>query len=166
MTARVATGRAVTPTLLRRAAPPVFDYLGFNPQHRALIHAAHRDVVHAPGGTAYWALETRGLNVDGVEMAGKTGTAQVYSITPEERAAGVREQEDLPWRLRNHGLFVAYAPAEAPRYAVAVVVEHGGGGSTAAARPARDILRDRILRNPSGARPVPAAAGAAAAGGR
>jgi penicillin-binding protein 2 len=82
-------------------------------------------------------------------MAGKTGTAQVYSISAEERARGVREQADLPWRLRNHGLFIGYGPVERPRYAVAVVVEHGGGGSTAAARPARDILRDLIRRDPS-----------------
>jgi penicillin-binding protein 2 len=65
----------------------------------------------------------------------------------------VREQADLPWRLRNHGLFIGYAPADRPKYAVAVVVEHGGGGSTAAARPARDILRDLVLRDPS-SRPV------------
>ena len=70
-----------------------------------------------------------------------------------KRARGVRDQADLPWRLRNHGLFVGYAPAAAPRYAVAVVVEHGGGGSVAAARPARDILRDLVERDPS-ARPV------------
>jgi hypothetical protein len=72
-----------------------------------------------------------------------------HSITAEERASGLRGQDDLPWRLRNHGLFIGYAPAASPRYAVAVVVEHGGGGSTAAARPARDILRDLVERDPA-----------------
>ena len=73
-------------------------------------------------------------------MAGKTGTSQVFSITAAERAAGVRSQDELPWNRRDHGLFVAFAPFDAPRYAVTVVVEHGGGGSTAAAPIARDIM--------------------------
>lgn len=102
-------------------------------------------MVEEPGGTSY---SLRGLGIDGVDMAGKTGTAQVYSISAEERAAGVRDQEDLPWRLRDHGLFMCYAPADKPKYAVVVVVEHGGG-SSAATRPARDILRRTIIRDPS-----------------
>lgn len=148
MTARLASGKAVTPTLLRRSEPVEFEDLGVPEAHRERIHRAMRAVVHEPGGTSYWTLQ--GLGVEGVEMAGKTGTAQVYSITAAERAAGVRDQEDLPWRLRNHGLFIGYAPAADPKYAVAVVVEHGGGGSSAAARPARDILRDLIERDPAG----------------
>jgi len=109
-------------------------------------------VVNEPGGTAYWTLHP-GLGVPDAQMCGKTGTAQVYSITPEERARGVRDQDDLPWRLRNHGLFVGYAPSDNPRYAVAVVVEHGMGGTRSAARPARDILRDLVERDPAGSRP-------------
>lgn len=154
MTARLATGRMVEPTLLPRVQAQAFEPIGFSALHLQRVREALRAVVHEPGGTSYWTLDAgRGLNIDGVEMAGKTGTAQVYSISAEERAAGVREQEDLPWRLRNHGLFIGYAPADRPKYAVAVVVEHGGGGSTAAARPARDILRDLILRDPA-SRPV------------
>ncbi len=75
-----------------------------------------------------------------VLMAGKTGTSQVRNITAAERAAGVTRNEDLPWERRDHALFVCYAPADNPRVAVSVVVEHGGGGSTAAAPLARDIL--------------------------
>ncbi|MCR9128577.1 MAG: penicillin-binding protein 2 [Alphaproteobacteria bacterium] len=154
MTARLATGRMVEPTLLPRTPGHDFEPVGFSALHLQRVREALRAVVHEPGGTAYWPLDAgRGLNVDGVEMAGKTGTAQVYSISSEERAAGVRDQEDLPWRLRNHGLFIGYAPADRPKYAIAVVVEHGGGGSTSAARPARDILRDLIVRDPS-SRPV------------
>ena len=154
MTARVASGRKVEPTLHLRDGPIEFESLGFNETYRELVHQAMRGAVHEPGGTSYWTLDAgRGLNIDGVEMCGKTGTAQVYSISAEERAAGVREQEDLPWRLRDHGLFVGYAPAAAPRYVVSVVVEHGGGGSRAAARPARDILRALIERDPS-TRPI------------
>ncbi len=164
MTTRVATGRLITPTLLPRPAPQ-FEPLDVNPEHLALIDDAMRAVVHEPGGTAYWPLDAgQALGPDGPQMCGKTGTAQVYSISAEERARGVRDQEDLPWRLRNHGLFVGYGPVERPRYAVAVVVEHGGGGSTAAARPARDILRDLIRRDPASRRIGPLATSTRRAG--
>ena len=73
-------------------------------------------------------------------MAGKTGTSQVRNITAAERARGVISNDQLPWERRDHALFVCYAPVEAPRYAVSVVVEHGGGGSAVAAPVARDIL--------------------------
>ena len=73
-------------------------------------------------------------------MAGKTGTSQVRNITAAERARGVISNDDLPWERRDHALFVAFAPADAPRIAVSVVVEHGGGGSTVAAPIARDII--------------------------
>jgi len=153
MTARVATGKAVTPTLFPRGPNHQFEDLGFNQENLERVHQALRAVVHEPGGTSYWTLGGgRGLGIEGVEMCGKTGTAQVYSITPEERAAGVRDQEDLPWRLRNHGLFIGFAPADNPRYAVVVVVEHGGG-SSAAIQPAVAMLRDLIERDPA-ARPV------------
>ena len=72
-------------------------------------------------------------------MAGKTGTSQVRRITADERARGVTRNADLPWERRDHALFVNFAPVANPRFAVAVVVEHGGGGSTAAAPIGRDI---------------------------
>ena len=77
--------------------------------------------------------------VEAMRMAGKTGTSQVRNITAAERARGVSRNEDLPWERRDHALFVNFAPYDNPKYAVAVVVEHGGGGSTAAAPIARDI---------------------------
>jgi penicillin-binding protein 2 len=61
-------------------------------------------------------------------------------ITAEERLHGVIKNEDLPWKLRDHALFVAFAPAQAPRYAVSVLVEHGGGGAKTAAPIGRDVL--------------------------
>jgi penicillin-binding protein 2 len=141
----VASGRAVTPTLYRNALARPAPYIGVTDEALAQVRNGLRAVVHEPGGTSY---SLGGLGIEGVEMAGKTGTAQVYSITAEERAAGVRDQEDLPWRLRDHGLFMCYAPADNPKYAVVVVVEHGGG-SSAATRPARDILRRVVARDPS-----------------
>lgn len=145
MTARVASGRAVQPTLYRNALAPPAPHIGVSDEVLARVRSGLRAVVHEPGGTSY---SLGGLGIDGVEMAGKTGTAQVYSITAAERASGVREQADLPWRLRDHGLFMCYAPADRPKYACVVVVEHGGG-SSAATRPARDILRRVVARDPS-----------------
>jgi penicillin-binding protein 2 len=73
-------------------------------------------------------------------VAGKTGTSQVRNITAQERALGVTKNEDLPWDRRDHALFVCFAPFDKPKYAVSVVVEHGGGGSKAAAPIARDVM--------------------------
>ena len=145
MTARVASGRAVEPTLYRNAMAPPAPHMGLRDDVMLRVRDAMRAAAEEPGGTSF---SLGGLGIDGVEMAGKTGTAQVYSITAAERDAGVRTQLDLPWRLRDHGLFVCYAPADVPKYAVVVVVEHGGG-SSAATRPARDILRRVVARDPS-----------------
>ena len=73
-------------------------------------------------------------------LAGKTGTAQVRRITAQERKIGVKKNEDLPWRKRGHALFTGYAPTNKPKYAISVIVEHGGGGSAVAAPIARDIM--------------------------
>lgn len=151
MEARLASGRYVQPRLYADAPIIRGEPIDVDPGHLAMVLDGLRAVVHEPGGTSYYTLG--GLGVEGVEMAGKTGTAQVFSITAAEREAGIRSQDDLPWRLRDHGLFVCHAPADLPRYAVATVVEHGGGGSRAAARPARDILRFLIERDPSAAGP-------------
>ena len=93
-------------------------------------------VMNTQRGTAHGSR----IVAEGMRMAGKTGTSQVRNITAAERARGVIRNEDLPWIRRDHALFVCYAPFEAPRYACALVVEHGGGGSAAAAPLARDIM--------------------------
>ena len=140
MTARLATGHEVTPRLVHKidgveqptglGAP-----LGLNENNLRRIRAAMYDVCNTERGTAYASR----IVADGMRMAGKTGTSQVRRITLEERARGVIRNADLPWERRDHALWVNFAPFEAPRYAVAVVVEHGGGGSTAAAPIGRDI---------------------------
>src|SRR5690606_39192597 len=96
-------------------------------------------VVNEPGGTAGRAR----LPTADVLMAGKTGTSQVHS------ASSGRRSQELEWHQRDHGLFVCYAPAGAPRYAVAVIVEHGGSGSAAAAPVARDIMIELIGKDPA-----------------
>ena len=147
MTARLANGGfAVTPRLVGekpagyrtgyRKASTKFRRLGFNAAHLKLIGDAMSAVTNETGGTAYW---TR-IVENGMEMAGKTGTSQVRRITAAERERGILKNEDLPWRRRDHALFVAYAPLDDPRFACSVVVEHGGGGSRVAAPIARKIL--------------------------
>jgi penicillin-binding protein 2 len=100
-------------------------------------------VTSEPGGTA---LRAGDIGIDGVRMAGKTGTAQVRVISVSERAKGVIDNADLPRRLRDHGLFVGFAPYDNPRFAVAVVAEHGGGSSSAYPI-ARQIMHDAFTRN-------------------
>ena len=126
-----------------------FPKLGINPQHLAIVTRAMAAVVNSPRGTARRAR----IEQKGYEMAGKTGTAQVRRISRAERLQGVRKNEELEWRQRDHALFVGFAPVEAPRYAVSVVVEHGGGGSAVAAPIARDILIELQRRDPSGRQP-------------
>lgn len=99
-----------------------------------------------------------------MEMAGKTGTSQVRRISKAERAAGVIRNEDLPWERRDHALFIGYAPVQAPRYAVAVLVEHGGGGSAVAAPIARDVIMAAQMRPQAEIADKPAADGTATRG--
>ncbi|MGN7868747.1 penicillin-binding protein 2 [Paracoccus sp. 22332] len=141
MTARIATGREVRPRLVRAidgVAQPVADFpdLGLNPAFLRTARAGMDAVMNSDSGTA---RRSRIIREDW-RMAGKTGTSQVRNITAAERARGVVSNDQLPWNRRDHALFVCYAPFNAPRYAVSVVVEHGGGGSAVAAPIARDIL--------------------------
>ncbi|OYX21833.1 MAG: penicillin-binding protein 2 [Rhodobacterales bacterium 32-66-9] len=141
MTARLATGTAVLPRLIRSVGEKASDVsvakpLGVSSEALAIARQGMFEVSNHERGTAYSSRIADPTRA----MAGKTGTSQVFSITAEERATGLRTQEELPWNRRDHALYVAFAPFDAPRYAVTVVVEHGGGGSTVAAPIARDML--------------------------
>lgn len=160
MVSRLASGKMVVPHLSRGfrdqgpedAAPPnLFEPLGVPPDHLAYILDAMNAVVNEKGGTAGRAK----IDVPGWEMGGKTGTSQVRRITMSERAQGVTKNEDLPWHRRDHALFVAFAPVGNPRYACAVVVDHGGGGSAVAAPIARDLLIEAQRRDPLGRPALP-----------
>ncbi len=131
MTARIANGGyEVEPTFRKvtTGARLNFKKMNIAPVNMELIKQGMYDVVNTPGGTAFG----NRIDFNGQKMSGKTGTTQVRRISMKERQTGVLKQEDLPWKLRNHALFVGYAPHDNPRYAVAVLVEHGRGGSTAA----------------------------------
>ena len=97
-------------------------------------------VVNNKYGTAYKSK----LERSNIMMAGKTGTVQVKRITKEQREKGIVDNIDRPWKERDHALFVAFAPYQRPKYAISLVVEHGGSGSSMAAPIARDIL-DHVL---------------------
>jgi penicillin-binding protein 2 len=157
MTARMVNGGyAVVPRLIRPeagAAAPA-PVLGIAASHLAVVRDGMEDVVNGKRGTA------RRFALEGdIRMAGKTGTAQVVRISKAERARGLRKNEDKPWEERDHGLFVAYAPTDEPRYACAVILEHGGGG-TYAAEVARDIMVETLKRDPLRRPPLGSVAGA------
>jgi penicillin-binding protein 2 len=153
MTARIANGgHAVVPRLTRAVGGellPVPEARLIGVSEKALQAAQNGmiGVTNEPGGTAY----RHRIAEPGMELAGKTGTAQVRRISRAERATGVIRNEDLEWRQRDHALYVCYAPLHEPRYAMSVVVEHGGSGSAAAAPIARDIMHEVLKRNPGGA---------------
>jgi penicillin-binding protein 2 len=140
MTARIASGRAVAPRLVKSVdgieTPAQAAPLDIPAEALDLVRRGMYAVTNERRGTA-WSSR---IEDDALRMSGKTGTSQVRNITAEERARGVFRNEDLPWERRDHALFVGFAPHDAPRYAVSVVVEHGGGGSTAAAPIARDVM--------------------------
>ena len=145
MTARIATNRAVVPRLIKsidgvEQPSGAGEPLGMNENNMRQVRKGMYSVVNDRRGTGYRSR----VIAEGVRMAGKSGTSQVRNITAAERARGVSRNEDLPWERRDHALFVAFAPYDKPRYAVSVLVEHGGGGSTAAAPIARDVILQAI----------------------
>ncbi|MGH6735765.1 MAG: penicillin-binding protein 2 [Methyloceanibacter sp.] len=140
MTARIATGRAVLPRLVMTANDTVEPWpkLNLDPVHLDLVRAGMIGVVNEKGGTGVRSA----LQIPDLQMAGKTGTSQVISTKNEHLLSA--------WERETHALFIAYAPAHAPRYAAACVVEHGGGGSRAAAPIVRDVMTEILLRDPAG----------------
>ncbi len=145
MTARLANGRkALNPRLVRsvggRELPRGSDApdIPYPQEHIQRVRAGMAAVTEA-GGTAFRASQ---LGLGDILMAGKTGTAQVRNYDK-----GGSRGKGGAWHLRDHGLFVAFAPIDAPRYAMAVVVQHGMGGSTAAAPRAREIMRTVLLKD-------------------
>jgi len=110
------------------ARPPV---VGPTPDEWTFVHEAMVGVTADPRGTAHTPMKGTGYKV-----AGKTGTSQVFTVGQDEKY----READVEERLRDNGLFVAFAPADDPRIALAVVVENGGGGARAAAPVARKVF--------------------------
>ena len=127
MSARLATGYKVVPHLRMDDPRPKFEHFDFTASEIDYVRRAMSDVVNGPG-TAGRAK----LPLENIQMAGKTGTAQVVSLSISNGKTG-------PWKYRDHGLFVFFAPFDKPKYAGAVVIEHGGG-SGSAYPIARDVM--------------------------
>jgi penicillin-binding protein 2 len=128
MSARIASGKALVPNIFVSNRKPAVP-LSIPPEHLAIVREGMDRVVNSAGTGA----RSR-LTVPGVKMAGKTGTAQVRAIKGKNRG------QSGAWKFRDHGLFVCYAPTVDPRYAAAVVIDHGLGGARAAAPVAKDVL--------------------------
>jgi penicillin-binding protein 2 len=148
MASRIASGRSLRPSILMGHAHPA-DPLPVDPAHLAIVRDAMFGVVNQ-GGTGGAAR----LLIPGVTISAKTGTAQVRRITMAERATGVLKNAALPFKMRDHALFICFAPSDNPRYAAAVVLEHNGHTVRNLDTPGigRDIMtylldRDRALKS-------------------
>jgi penicillin-binding protein 2 len=137
MVSRIASGNALVPRIVHRTTDQPPQSMGISEEHLRIIREAMGAVVNVAGGTA----NTARIQVPGVNMAGKTGSAQVRHISMADRAAGRAKAlgDSGEWRLRDHGLFIAFAPVEQPRYAAGIILEHAGHGA-AAAQMARDAF--------------------------
>ena len=113
-----------------------------NQENIKIIQDAMFSSSNEPGGTSYRSrLEDKKFT-----FAGKTGSSQIKKFTEEQREAEVK-QENIPYKSRDHALFIAYAPVSDPKYAISVVVEHGGSGSKAAAPIAKKVIKKVLERH-------------------
>ena len=148
LAARIASGRAVVPRIAHSVGAttqprPLPDPLPFTDDAFAKVRDGLNAVCNEGGTASRWRIA-----VPGMEMAGKTGTAQVRVITKQEHASGVRTNASLEWKLRDHVLFLGYAPVAQPRYALACIVEHGSAEGHPQVEMARDVLLFAQQRDP------------------
>ena len=116
--------------VVREIEPEIIGGLPASKKNLAIVRQGLLEVVHGNRGTA------RRIRIPGIEIAGKTGTAQVFS-----RKAGEKfNNEKLRRTLQDHAWFVCYAPAQDPKIAIAVIIEHGEHGSSAAAPIAKELI--------------------------
>ena len=113
-----------------------------NPENVKFVLDAQFGATNEPMGTSY---RSRHIKPEYI-FAGKTGTSQTRTITPEERELKLK-QKDLPYKRRDHALFTAFAPYKNPRYAFSIVIEHGGTGSSAAAPIAKKLVKKVLDRH-------------------
>jgi penicillin-binding protein 2 len=132
MTARMVNGgKKILPHLVMDEPVREEGNVDVDPAHLAIIVDGMQRVTNAPRGTAYGST----IKEEAYKFGGKTGTSQVRKLLVQGQ-----NQNQLPWEFRHHAWFVGYAPIDKPRYACSVIIEHGGGGASAAAPVARDVL--------------------------
>ena len=134
MTARIATGRKVLPSILNIGNQD-FQKLNISDKSLNFIRNSMYSVVNDFDGTAF-----RSRLSSNYKMAGKTGTSQVRKISIEERESGVLKNEEIDYKLRDHSVFTAFAPYRNPKFAITIIAEHMGSGSKVAAPIAKRIL--------------------------
>ena len=140
MMARTASNKNVVPRLINNNQKQSFEKLGLQQKNlNAVLNGLEQ--VTKKGGTAAGSA----ININGQFMGGKTGTSQVRSISKAEREKGVLTNEQLKWNMRNHGLFVGYAPTNSPKYALCIITEHSGS-STPAARTAAKVMTELLKK--------------------
>ncbi len=159
LAARIASGKQVSPRLVHsvgnrgqmRGEPMKLD---FSDDALAKVRLGMNKVMNEPGGTAFaWRITQPGF-----EMAGKTGTAQVRAYSQEEHLRGMMKNNALDWKLRDHALFIGYAPVADPKYAIVSIIEHGALPEHPHVQMARDVMLFCQQRDPSrmaAAYPVP-----------
>jgi penicillin-binding protein 2 len=150
MCARIANGgKATTPRLIHsigeQVQPSGADTVAveITPEHMTFLRSAMSAACNEPGGTAFGPDSK--LNLGPLQMAGKSGTAQSHNYSGGGHGAHGAQGK---WDQRDHAWFIAYAPADNPRYAVAVLTEHGGWGAGASAPKARELLKVALLKDP------------------
>ena len=149
MTARLANGKkALNPRLIKSVGgvdQPHGDAVPDLPYSQEILDYVRGGMIAVANDTSGTAYRQSQLGLGDILMAGKTGTAQVrvFKTGESRKSAGVR------WSLKDHNWFIAFAPIDNPRYAISVLIEHGGlGGATAAAPRAREVMRVALLKDP------------------
>ena len=140
MMSRVASNKVVVPKLINDDKTEKFEDLKLQTKNIKLVLNGLEKVLRT-GGTAAGSA----ININGKRMGGKTGTSQVRSISKSERESGILTNEQLKWNMRNHGLFLGYAPTNNPQYAICTITEHSGT-STPAAHAAAETMK-KVLEN-------------------
>ncbi|MDI2090555.1 penicillin-binding protein 2 [Commensalibacter oyaizuii] len=159
-TARMATGKVVNPHLIRsrdgkiisEANPEFWGNIDIKPEYLKMIRSGMYAVVNEPRGSGAKAK----INYNGIQLAGKTGTAQVKRVSRALRESGHFNSANLPWKYRPHALFICFAPYVNPQYAISVVVEHGNAAASVAAPLAKEIMLRTLRRDPANTQHQPA----------
>jgi len=130
-------GMSPAPYLVTPSAP--MQRVAHDEADWAAVFEGMIEVINGPTGTARAVASQVPVG-----FAGKTGTAQVFGLPDEVDAVDEREQETLPEHLRNHALFIGFAPADQPKWVISVVVEHGGGGASVAAPIGAEVMAEVV----------------------
>jgi penicillin-binding protein 2 len=135
MTARLSTGKEITPTLVKSENAPITADLDIDKNHLKTIQDALFEVVNHPTGTAYFS------RLEEFPYSGKTGTSQVKRISLKDRSLGLHKSSNIPFEYKDHAIFTGYGGKNGKNYTVTVLIEHGGSGSKVAAPIAMEIFK-------------------------